>query len=342
MITLYKKGAHGINVWSIESKGNVIHIYGNGSEYTEEIKEGKAGRSIAEQVELRMNARIRGKLDDGFKESKEEAMNGEITNQLGLVNPMLATPLKNTRIHKTANYFIQPKLDGHRCLINSNGAYSRRGKPIETITEIVDSLNLPDNVTLDGELYLHGEPLQTIASWAKRRQANTAKLEYHVYDIIVHDDLDMTFEDRHNYLLEFEGYNVVHVDTKFYRREKQIIDYWKEFREQGYEGGILRLANSKYTIGGRSKHLIKIKSRMDEEFECMDVIPSREGWGILVLKTKEGRLFKTLAPGPVYQKIKTLEESHKYIGKHVTCEYPDKTMDGIPFHCVAIRWREDI
>ena len=336
---LFGKGIHGTNVWEIWSELNVIHIFANGGRYTEIIEEGKAGRTIEQQVTLRIDARVRGKLDGGFKYTEEETK-GEITNQLGLMAPMLATPYKDSLVRGAEN-FVQPKLDGHRCLINADGAYSRRGKVIETIPEILADLDIPEGMTLDGELYYHGVPLQTIASWAKRRQADTLKLEYHVYDIMLPDT---TYLER-LLLLQLsvkETDKIKLVKTARHNKDIDPMEYCAYYKGLGYEGGILRLGESRYEVGRRSKSLIKLKSRYDEEFECIDVIPSREGLGILVLKTKEGKEFKTLAPGDNYTKKKTLDEKVKYIGKFVTCEFADWTIEKKPFHCVATRWRKDI
>lgn len=337
---LYGKGAYGTNIWTIWSEENVIHILANGGRYTEVIKEGKAGRSIVDQVKLRIDARVRSKLDSGFKRTKEE-LNGIITNQLGLAAPMLATPLKNVRNLKTNECYVQPKLDGHRCLINADGAYSRRGKVIETIPEIIASLDIPEGVTLDGELYCHGVPLQTVASWAKRRQADTLKLQFHVYDLIVED---LSFGERLELINKIvnNGEFTRIVDTVKFNNEHSIFDYYHYYRDSGYEGAILRPESSRYEIGKRSKQLIKVKMRYDEEFKCVDIEPSREGLGILILQTKEGNRFKTLAPGDNITKRNTLQNKEKYIGRYVTCEFAELTKDKIPFHCVAIRWRIDV
>ena len=338
--TLYGKGVHGTNVWKIWAEDNVIKIHANGAIYEEVVMRGLASRSLDEQVELRVNARIRSKLDGGFKRTKEE-LKGEITNQLGLVAPMLATPLKNVRNVKFEDCFVQPKLDGHRCLINSDGAYSRRGKVIETIPEVLSSLDIPEGITLDGELYCHGVPLQTIASWAKRRQRDTLRLKFHVYDIIGTGE---KFSKRYEDLIKIVKQNefVELVETTHFNPEQEVYDYYRHYRDSGYEGAILRPEDGGYEIGKRSKKLIKVKMRYDGEYLCKDIIPSRDGWGIAVLMTPEGREFKTLCPGDVHTKKKTLDQKNDFIGRHLTCEYAELSLDKVPQHCVAIRWREDI
>ncbi len=345
--TLYGKGVHGTKIWRIWSEENIIHIEANGSRYTEVVSTGLAGRSLEVQVEQRITARVRGKLDSGFKRTKEE-LTGHMTNQLGLVMPMLATPFKNVKNLDLSKCYSQPKLDGHRCLINSDGAYSRRGKVIYTIPEIIDELNIPEGVTLDGELYCHGVPLQTISSWAKRRQPDTLKLSYYVYDVI--SESNYSFEERYYWLKGFikESNFIRLVETTHLTGEETLFDTCKDYNNRSFEGAIIRPGFGLYEIGKRSKSLIKVKPnhfsdlKNEDEFECIDVIPSREGLGILLLEAKNGKTFKTIAPGINDVKRITLKNKEKYIGKYVTCEYSELTNDGKPFHCVALRWREDL
>ena len=77
--------------------------------------------------------------------------------------PMLAYPVSATPIDYSKPVFIQPKLDGVRCLIQcDNGqitAYSRTGKVWKNIDHILFNLkpffHWNPNVVLDGELYNH-------------------------------------------------------------------------------------------------------------------------------------------------------------------------------------------
>lgn len=342
-VTLYAKGEYGVKVWKIWSEGSTIHILANGGRYTEEITEGKAGRSVGEQIALRIKARVRNKLASGFKNTREEAIASSNTNQIGLIRPMLATHAKDNKHFNIRTCYIQPKLDGHRCLINSDIAYSRGGKEIDTIPEIQAALNLPEGVTIDGELYSHGVPLQTVASWAKRRQEGTLRLGIHVYDIITEDDTP--FSERFRMVQELiEETQYTHiVDTQKWEVGMSLDQMYALHRQKGYEGSILRPALGKYEAGKRSKTLLKVKKRFDGEFKCVDVLPSREGdLGILLLETQEGKQFKTIAPGCYAEKVSTLINKENFIGRRVTCEYAELSIEKIPQHCVAIRWRRDL
>ena len=78
--------------------------------------------------------------------------------------PMLAYPVNNKPIDYSKSVFMQPKMDGVRCLIQydkTNGvkAYSRTGKEWKNIQHILVELKpffqKYPNVVLDGELYNH-------------------------------------------------------------------------------------------------------------------------------------------------------------------------------------------
>ena len=82
--------------------------------------------------------------------------------------PMLAYPANKKPIDYTKPVYIQPKLDGVRCVIQYNKlncgehevvAYSRTGKPWKNIAHICVQLKpffaKYPNVILDGELYNH-------------------------------------------------------------------------------------------------------------------------------------------------------------------------------------------
>ena len=78
--------------------------------------------------------------------------------------PMLAYPVSGKPIDYSKPTFIQPKLDGVRCIIQAEMdgtviAYSRTGKEWKNIYHILKELKpffykFP-NIILDGELYNH-------------------------------------------------------------------------------------------------------------------------------------------------------------------------------------------
>jgi len=347
---LYGNGVHGTREWSIWNDGNRIIIEGNGALFEEVITEGKAGRSIPEQVQLRMNARIKSKLDGGFKRTTEELKAGN-TNQMGLLMPMLAQSYKNIKNLDKKRCYLQPKLDGHRCLITRQGndiiAYSRRGTLIKVLGHITDKIQIPDGMYLDGEIFLKDVPLQKIASLCKRDNPieGTDKLQFHIYDTIVPEESSMNFMDRQKELdsFSFWGDTVQRVRTLKYNSSRTLEDYHDACVSNGYEGLIIRPEKGLYDIGKRSKTLIKLKVRIDAEYKIVDIIESKlNHMGILILLLPDGNTFKALAPGTVPNKQMMLQKKDLFIGKFCTGEFAMLTEDGVPFHFVAIRVREDI
>ena len=81
-----------------------------------------------------------------------------------MIKPMLAYKVDKKPVDWSENVFIQPKLDGVRCVIqldenNEVGAHSRTGKEFFNVAHIKNSLHYfftqnPD-IVLDGELYNH-------------------------------------------------------------------------------------------------------------------------------------------------------------------------------------------
>ena len=93
------------------------------------VTEGKANRTIEQQIDLEMASRVKRKVDSGFVDNPDEAETQERTNGLGFDLPMLAKP--KVREYDKVNSQVQIKYNGLRCLIKNIGginyAYSKSG-----------------------------------------------------------------------------------------------------------------------------------------------------------------------------------------------------------------------
>ena len=348
---LYKNHKNTIGTWKIWSVYDTIYIAHaqviNGSDVVHEevVLSGKQGRTLEEQVKHRIQSRINKQRDKGYVDTVEEARKGP-TNTLNLVQPMLAHPLKRVKKINWSNAWIQVKLDGHRCLITNKGgeiiAYSRQGKVINSIDHITKEFIdvLPEGDTVDGELYCHGIPLQTIGSWIKRKQEDTSRLQYVMYDVVK----DIPYIDRYSYINNITLYTTQSepINSVFHTDDYCLTTHLNLTIEQGYEGLIIRHGYEGYEAGRRSKSLIKVKKFEDGEFEVIGIDKSKDGWGILQCITNDGGTFGVSAPGNIVEKTAVYTNKDDYIGRMVTVEYSMLTNDGIPFHPVAIRFREDI
>jgi ATP-dependent DNA ligase len=355
-VRLYRKNANSLGSWRIWSEGAKIRIAHatvlGGSEvfHAEVVAQNLSGRTLQEQVALRMRSRISRMRDRGYKDTIEEASRDQ-SNQLGLDRPMLAYPIMKVPNVQYSGAVLQKKLDGHRCLITCQDgdiiAYSRQGKRIDAIRHILRGIRgrIPEGTTIDGELYCHGYSLQTLASWIKREQANTYNLYFVGYDLISND----RYIDRHAELSEIvagadteAAGKIVALPYRSFEDHETTSAYFREVREQGFEGLMLRTDGRGYEIGRRSTSLLKIKEFQDEEFEVVGFKRSKEGWAICKCRTKDGGLFSASAPGDLIAKQAVWINQEKYLGKMLTVEFAFYTEDNVPFQPTAVRWRVDV
>jgi len=264
--------------------------------------------------------------------------------------PMLAYPVSDKPIDYSKPTFIQPKLDGVRCVIQYERraqpredvvvAYSRTGKEWKNIQHILAELKpffqkYPD-VILDGELYNHDFKdnfEQIISMVRKTKPTDEARLEsaenvqFHCYDII---DETIAFEERYNFVFNNlrDSYSVrTVVTTKGICSEDQARAIHQMNLETGYEGSIVR-TNDTYACK-RSHNLRKFKDFHDTEATITGWV---EGKG-----KRAGTIGKFLAVDaegiefgmPVMDKFKFLQDNFKlmqgYVGKIATFTYFERT-----------------
>lgn len=349
---LFRKNKLGVGEWRIWTVDNVLWIghaqVVNGSLVThqETVQKGLAGRSMSEQIASRVASRINKQRDRGYVDTFEDARDNPRTNMLDLPHPMLAKKITDMR-GWPGKAIQQPKLDGFRCLAtrNSEGeviCYTRGGKILDALVHVTERLepNMPDDFILDGEIYQHGKPLQAVASLAKRRQIGTELLTYHVYDCIDEGGFLARYDTARTVVDRVNSERIVMVPNHHVSSEDEMWSLFVEHREAGYEGSMLRFLDTPYESGCRSKGLLKVKARLDEDFPVVDIDEDKNGNARLHCRMKHGKIFKTTAPGNFDQKKFVLAHKDQYIGRDVEVEFANYTDDGIPFHAVATRWKE--
>lgn len=209
------------------------------------------------------------------------------------MRPMLAKKYADFKSRITYPRFVQPKLNGVRCLYNRGKFQSRDqllwndGVLAHIETELRTRFDIPNWVVLDGELYVHGWPLQTIngAISINRLTPNdkTASVEYHVFDLFDGCLPSMPFRFRTGAVGELFRYAVATnppsrvriVDTYEVHNESELNHYFELFKHQGYEGMISR-CNSPYGIEtdctnkqNRWSRLLKHKDWLDDDFDIV-------------------------------------------------------------------------
>ena len=264
-----------------------------------------------------------------------------------MIKPMLAHKVNDKKIDFNEPVFIQPKLDGVRCIFTKDGAYSRTGKQFHNVRYIELRLapffdKNPD-VVLDGELYNHDlrDDFEQIISLVRKQKPtdedrlNSADMiQYHVYDYIVPF---IGYEARLKWLLSNKDHlwsNVVlPVEThRVYKYEEAANMHYDGFLKQGYEGSILRL-NGAYEQK-RSYNLQKFKDFSDDEATIVGYEAGkgkRTGTlGKFFMMDDNGIEFGC-PPGKGYNYTdlaNILNNVHDYIGKRATFTYFERTKAG--------------
>jgi len=330
MITLYRDD----RVWSIRYTGDEL-IYGGGVDggaivEHSKIVTPKGGRDLFSQLELELRSRVSKQLDKGYSYVKGEVA----TNQLDFERPMLALPIAKARNISLKNAVIQLKLDGNRCLLRGqNGkviAYSRQGK-VMNLPHITEDFNLPEGVTIDGEVYCHGESLQTICSWIKRQQPQTSQLKFMAYDYLSAEPYKVRYERLAKLI---QGPKTIELlACTDYKSEEQMAKLFRLARDDGYEGLILRLDGYGYAAGKRSKGLLKCKEWLDANYRVIDVVTSTDGLAVL-----DCGLFRVVCHGTHEYRRKVLLNKEDYIGRTVEIQFANWTAEGVPFQPTALRW----
>ena len=209
----------------------------------------------------------------------------------------------------------QPKLNGLRCLVRADDLVlrSRNGQTYR-LPQITEQLGrvLPPGATGDGELYVHGVPLQRIVSLATRQQIESATLEFHVFDLLAGDWRTRSWRQRRADLEALmrvarhagcDRIRFVESMTADSREDAERLH--DEFVAAGYEGAVLRAPDAPYATGSRSAALLKYKRFDDAEFEIVGATSARgtdSGCVIWKCLTETGRTFEVVPAWPDYER----------------------------------------
>jgi len=258
---------------------------------------------------------------------------------------MLAHKFDDGRVDWSKPVYIQPKLDGVRCLLTKDGGFSRTGKKFMNLAHIELALipffkKHPD-IVLDGELYNHKlkRDFEKIISLVRKQKPTTDDrrdaqhlVQFHVYDYI--DDKYDNYKTRMQQLVNSDIYDVQvkYVPARLVDSYNYARDIHAEFLDQGYEGSIIRL-DGLYKHG-RSYDLMKFKDFSDTEATIIGYElgkGKRTGTlGKFIMLDDEGIQFGC-PPGKGYSYkdlAKMLSEIDSYVGKRATFTYFQRTKAG--------------
>ena len=306
-----------VKVWNASLQGNKV---------VEES--GLLNSTLVEKITSCEDEKKAEKLLKSLKQKKVKQGYNESLDTV--LSAMLAHEWKHEPL--TYPVYVQPKLDGIRCLV-----YEKDGETIfqsrnHTFFQSFPHIKRVDGLVLDGELYNHSLEFQDITSMVrKKNHPNLSQLQYHIYDVIG----EGTFEER---LEKFKGL-LGAVETKKVNSEKEIEAYHTHCVERGYEGIIIRNPHGLYRQT-RSKDLLKYKHFKTEEFKVVGHSLGKEG--IPIFECCVGKhTFGVMMKSSLKEKKEMLLNIKSYYGKWITVKYQELSKDGIPRFPIGIDIRPD-
>ena len=273
-----------------------------------------------------------------------------------MIKPMLAYKVDKKPVDWSEKVYIQPKLDGIRCVIYVDDkenirCFSRTGKEFHNLEHIKLSLRkfffdcANVDVILDGELYNHKlrNDFEKIVSLVRKQKPTPEDrlnaqhlIQFHCYDYI-ETVMNQPYSYRMHQLIDVNQGTLYSACVKYVETNLVNSKEAAQLRHQynlnnGYEGSILRL--DKPYQQKRSYNLQKFKDFSDTEATIIGYEEGkgkREGTiGKFLMQDDDGNKFGC-PPGKGYNYkdlADILKNIHDYIGKRATFTYFERTQYG--------------
>lgn len=260
----------------------------------------------AEQVDTFLSERFERYISDlrvtGYQSTKTAAMDTINTR------PMLLTKYEPKRIKNYRDYWIQPKIDGERCVVTFNeskGCFqfkSRRDKEFYGLDHLnaelmqmrsklpPGKLSVPD-IMIDGELFIEGFDLQKIHGIISKRVdlspldiKRKGMVKYIVFDLVWFQERDEGFIDRWHRLDSFfrgkfkpQAIHLIDIYEPVSSAE-ELDELHQRIVDEGYEGVVLRRASAPYRFGKRAgSDTMKKKFHKEADYKVVGFAEESKG-----------------------------------------------------------------
>jgi len=263
-----------------------------------------------------------------------------------MIKPMLAHKFDKSRIDFNKPVYIQPKLDGVRCVFTKDGAFSRTGKQFMNVRHIEMALqsffDTSPHGILDGELYNHKlkNDFEKIISLVRKQKPTEDDrrdaqhlVQFHVYDYVDGNYDEYTTRMHALAVADIYDAQVKYVPSKLVDSYNYARDLHATYLSEGYEGSIIRTGSGIYKHG-RSYDLMKFKDFSDTEATIIGYElgkGKRTGTlGKFIMLDDEGIEFGC-PPGKGYSYkdlAEMLNNITDYVGKRATFTYFQRTQAG--------------
>lgn len=311
MTTLYKMTQNSLLSWSITTDDSRVIIEHGQIRGKKQVDFHDCGNAHEALVEMDRRIAIK-KTKQGYKTTIPNTV-PELPMLVSLFNP---SKLPNT-------VYIQPKLDGLRCIASCDKMMSRRGEPITSMPHIADALKkLPPGIKLDGELYCHGKNFQEHLSIIKRDQPHPAfaSIIYNVFDIQVDSvPYNERFATLFDIVDKLNSRYIFPIPTLTKHKDEVVAIAAKMFKD--YEGVVIRDPTALYHNNTRHSSIQKYKWTYDVECQIVDIVAPatgrEEGAAIFVCELN-GVHFKVRPKGETVYIRKSLYENRTSLIGHWT------------------------
>ncbi len=324
---------------------------------------GKANETSAlEQASLQAQSKWKKQHDKNYSEKAPEVEDQSSIGGTKLL-PMLAQKYHERKKYLEWPVWVQPKLNGVRCLVQRKGDkifyWSRKAKQYKNFNLYMDQEFLSfmkDGEVLDGEMYNHGEiTFQELISLIKDEKTPDLKalkryVKFHCYDRVSDESFGARYYVWKNDIPN--GVNYLRLVRTLVLHDENTMKEWHgRFVEDGYEGTIIRSGDlSPYRLQYRDNQLQKYKDFVDAEFPIVDCFEGKgkdEGSAIFHCATTNHTggsygdgTFDVRCKGTYEMRQKQWRERKHYIGKQLTVRYQTLSDDGIPIFPVGIVVRD--
>lgn len=281
---------------------------------------------------------------------------------------MFAQQYKKVKnINWTKEHYMQPKIDGMRCIgikygLKGINFFTRTGKPITSLQHIEKEINEKmwnKSCVFDGEIESGASLEETGAIRRKDEQAEDAV--YTLFGAYSVDEWETkqhtekyftTYAITQDLLEDYKPAGIRLIPTYRIKAKSEeefhelVTKYYQEFLEQGYEGAVLKTADHVYQPSAgskRSSDWIKIKPEETTEGIIVDILEGEGQHQGLVGKfiVKWIDVTFEVAPGNLNHESRKriMENKEAYLGSEIEFKYQVLSIYGVPRHASAIKIR---
>ena len=391
--TLYARASNGKpKVWRIEGRGEFIYIehgYFTGNLATH------ASRCTMSSSDAEVLSKIKKKKREGYKDRNDlYELSGQnptiitpefLEKYLPVTNldrdynlkPMKCQKFKPDKMKYPA--IAQAKYNGVRAVLRWETIEEGVGVFATTVTKAVlrskEGLryhlpHITDNLTRDffidhitgrevawdGEIYLHGTPLNMINSASPlindrgtiagtKYPHITPQLQFVIFDVAIEDMEQSLRSNLVETVVPFIGHKFINdgYGSKVVNSDEEAQAYAMECIKLGYEGAIIRNMDVEYAFGSRPMTIMKLKKFLDAEFEIIDVIPKPKepDTALFVLRNDiNDATFECNPMGTYDERKEYLENKELYIGQMATVKFYERSgVKHVPFHANVVTIR---